>query len=285
MGNKSLGVRLTSRFRSNKILASLMASTGVSLINHRWIFIVGCYNSGTTLLEQVLSTHSRISGINEEGVMLTDRLRRPEDFGWRRMWVRCESEMAMPEDSALAAAQRIKKQWSHFYDKSKPFLIEKSISNTPRMIFFEEHFSPAYFIHIVRNGYAVSEGIRRKAHIMVGNPYYEKKRYPISACAEQWRRSLQIVEECRPKVKNLLEITYEDLTERTDIVLKTICEFLQIPPFDPGLEKKEVMVHGQRHLIQNLNPESIGRLSERDIADIEEIGGDYLRKYNYYPSV
>lgn len=33
----------------------------------KWLFVVGCYNSGTTLLAEMLSRHPNISGLPTEG--------------------------------------------------------------------------------------------------------------------------------------------------------------------------------------------------------------------------
>ena len=59
--------------------------TGRSLAPDRWVFVVGCYNSGTTLLANLLEAHPAINGLAREGVELTDALRRPELAGWPRM--------------------------------------------------------------------------------------------------------------------------------------------------------------------------------------------------------
>ena len=165
MSKKSLKQRLFSRYRNHHLLSNLLYYTGKDPAPAKWIFILGCYNSGTTLLDQILAQHLQVSGLNDEGVMLTNKLPRPEDFGWRRMWVKCENEMGISGDKSRISAE-IKRHWSHFYDGRKDAFLEKSISNTPRAVFFNDYFKPAYFIHIVRNGYAVVEGIKRKAKVM-----------------------------------------------------------------------------------------------------------------------
>src|SRR5687768_6680743 len=148
--SKTYKQRFFSRFRQNRFLYHLLDLTGNELKEKKWVFILGCYNSGTTLLDEILSQHPQVGGLHDEGVMLTNQLARPEDFGWRRMWCKCEDKMEMPDSEA--SAKMIKRHWSHFYNAAEPYLVEKSISNTPRASFFEKYFKPAYFIHIVRNG-------------------------------------------------------------------------------------------------------------------------------------
>jgi len=49
-----------------------------------YLFVVGCYNSGTTLLADMLTQHPEISPLPTEGSALTDALPRPEDLVSRR---------------------------------------------------------------------------------------------------------------------------------------------------------------------------------------------------------
>ena len=282
MSEKSIAIRMLTRFRGLPWLSDLLAGTGNSMPHHSWIFIVGSYNSGTTLLEQILSEHPDISGMQEEGVMLTDVLKRPEDFGWRRMWWKCEPQMKVPEWIEAEVASRVKRQWSHFYDKSKSFLVEKSISNTTRLPFLERNFQPAFFIHLVRDGYAVAEGIRRRAVIMPQNPYEEAGAYPIEVCAQQWKRSLQVVEENQAGLKNFMEVRYEDLSEIPDIVLQGICSFLGIDKFQQSFTGTSFNIHQEQNRIGNMNEGSIARLTNEEIEIFNEVAGDYLVKYGYH---
>lgn len=71
MSYKPFSVRLAARLRRNQIWSTISALTGVELKPQKWIFIVGCYNSGTTLLEKILSLHPMIGSLRDEGVMLT----------------------------------------------------------------------------------------------------------------------------------------------------------------------------------------------------------------------
>jgi hypothetical protein len=281
MSKKSLKQRLFSRYRNNQWLSSLANFTGKDLAPNKWIFIIGCYNSGTTLLDQILAQHIQVSGLNDEGVMLTNKLPRPEDFGWRRMWVKCENEMNISGDKSRIATE-IRRHWSHFYDSKKEALIEKSISNTPRAVFFNDYFKPAYFIHIVRDGYAVVEGIKRKATVMPGNPIFQAGQYPIELCAEQWVRSLQVVEEQRSHLDNFLEISYEELTAAPDQTMKAVCDFLGILRFETSLNETSFTVHQNNEPIRNMNELSLNRLTKADINSINKVAKKYLEKHKYY---
>jgi hypothetical protein len=283
MGRKSLKQRFFSRYRNNQYVSNLLYYTGNDLAPAKWIFILGCYNSGTTLLGEVLSQHGEVGGLNDEGVMLTNQLPRPEDFGWRRMWLKCENEMDITGNKRRIS-EEIKRHWSHFYTGKKNALLEKSISNTARAAFFNDYFKPAYFIHIVRNGYAVAEGIKRKAKVMPGNPFSHAGQYPIELCAEQWVRSLQVVEEQRTRLDNFLEITYEQLTAQPDQTIEIVGDFLGISRFKTSLKETLFTVHQNHESIRNMNDSSLKRLTEAEINSINGIAKHYLEKYHYYMS-
>ena len=265
------------------MLAGIQRFTGSRITGKKWIFIVGCYNSGTTLLATILNGHSKISGLEDEGVMLTNQLSRPEDFLWRRMWHKCEDKMRVELTNEVKVAERTKRDWSHFFDHSKEFFMEKSISNTPRIDFFERQFSPAYFIHIVRNGFAVSEGIRRKARVMEGNPHFkgDNEKYPLLLCAEQWRRSVELVESFKPSLKNFLEISYESLTEKPAETIKNVTDFLGVEELNDSFLQDQFVVHGRQNKIENQNPSSLARLERTELKLIQSICFKELQRYGY----
>lgn len=267
-----------------------MQQLGTALLGHdlqpeRWIFIVGCYNSGTSLLQKVLGRHPQIGVLPTEGIFLTQSLPYPEQFGWVRMWCECLDQVRLStgaEHRELAA--RIKRNWSVWYEGKPANLVEKSISNTARMPFLQAHFQPAYFIHLVRNGYAVAEGIQRKAVPREwGNPRYSEQ-YPIGQCARQWQANYELVQQDRPELERFLEIRYETFVETPDLVLGQVAEFLQIDPFADSVADGVWHVHEKQSPITNMNARSIARLSKQDVADIEDAAAGALDFYGYKAS-
>jgi hypothetical protein len=281
MKRKSLLAKLAARFRNNPFFGKAMYIFGQNIPdNKKWIIILGSYNSGTTLLSDILSAHPSISALPDEGVMLSTVLPRPEDYHWRRMWWKCEKEMSLAAADA-ARANKLKRQWSHFLDLEKPFLLEKSIANTCRLLFFEKQFGSPYFIHIVRNGYAVAEGIHRKAAMMKKNPLWPVTNYPMAYCIQQWKRSLQVVEAQRPELTHFKEIRYEDLTSHPGKTLDELTAFLGLEKLDRAILENTFHVHEKNSAIVNMNEASIQCLSKMDIQEINRLAADMLMKYNY----
>ena len=145
-----------------------------------WVFVVGCYNSGTTLLSELLGHHPDISALPDEGQFLTDQL--PQDYmlGLPRMWVNREDLFRLDENGTGPDPVRLEKEWAMRLDCTKRVLLEKSPPNTARTRWLQANFSNAHFIGITRNPYAVAEGISRKAE-----PHHLIDGWPIEMSAYQ----------------------------------------------------------------------------------------------------
>lgn len=251
----------------------------------QWVFVIGCYNSGTTLLDRIIQAHPAVSGLPIEGAFMSDALPVPEEFGWTRMWHRCEDQMNLPPEAPDASerAARIKRQWAPWFTDASPILVEKSVANACRISFLDSHFRPARFIHIVRNGYAVSEGIRRKARPGAwNNPMYDDS-YPISLCAKQWARSMEAVASKLGVAQKHIELKYESLVQSPSRELKRIADFLGIDSFPNDIADKTWSIHGTCSKLADRNPQSIASLTREDIRTIENVAGPWLDHHGYKP--
>lgn len=269
------------RVQKSHMIQRAMTPVGSVPCPDRWIFIIGCYNSGTTLLNSILGSHREIAGLPHEGVVLTDALPRPEEEGWTRMWHKCYDEMHIGVSEGEERARRIQRHWSLYYEPRGTNLLEKSIANTTRILYLQKHFRPAYFIYLVRDGYAVAEGIRRKANPgRWGNAEYDSE-YPIDLCARQWQRTDDIVSETRPSVEQFLQLGYEELTSRPVHSLRQITEFLGLPPVREEVLRGRWNIHGYAEPIRNMNDRAHQRLTPEEVDRIEAEVAPTLKKYGY----
>lgn len=263
------------------LLSGLRESVQFEPTPDRWIFVLGCYNSGTTLLDRVLQSHPDIHGLPEEGVALTDQWSIPGEHGWPRLWFKCREQLENEPSSPENVAERIKRDWSLFLPADVLNVVQKSIVNSLHLEFLESCFQPAYFIHIVRNGYAVAEGIRRKANLdKYPNPRYEEE-YPLELTARQWKESLDLIDERSGSLSRYKRIRYEDVTERTDRVLEELTDFLGIDPFGPSVKEKTWSIQQYDEPIRNLNRNNLANLSGEEVALIREEIGPALREEGY----
>ncbi|WP_172677076.1 sulfotransferase family protein [Salidesulfovibrio brasiliensis] len=283
MHNAALGLLM------KKPLQGLLLPLGRPLNPEKWIFVVGCYDSGTTLLATILGHLPGFGGLPNEGQFLTDMLPYPETHGWPRMFCQCLDKLGM-NGAGEAEAERIRRQWSIWYPKDARYLVEKSITGMIRMEFLQKHFPNAYFIHIIRDGYAVAKGIQRNANMTRwGTPYDE---YPIEMCARQWLVADDVATEQAGRLEHYLPVYYEDFAENTGKSMRRIMEFLGIESNGAGAESgtecpdvgSEVWrVHGMRSTIVNMNDREYRLLSEQDVEIIGEVAREGLERHGYAP--
>lgn len=243
----------------------------------KWVFVVGCYNSGTTLLAELLGRHSRISALPTEGHFVTDQLVRDYDMSLPRMWVQREDVFRMNESSEGPDVVRLKKEWGMRLNLRKPILLEKSPPNGARTRWLQKHFENAHFIAMVRNGYAVAAGIRRKAepHHLFG------ERWPIEMAAYQWSRSNEVLLEDEAHLKHLFWLRYEDLASTPDRALETVLDFLGLGPEPAILSSEPLRIHEHTGPVRDLNASSIEALTPEDIAAVNRVAQPMLRRFGY----
>lgn len=243
---------------------------------NKWVFVVGCYNSGTTLLAELLGRHPEISAIPTEGHFITDQFIKDYDIGLPRMWVDREDLFRLTEQDKGPDVIRIKKEWGMRLDLSKKVLVEKSPPNSARTRWLQANFENAHFIGIVRNGYAVAEGISRK-----GDPKHLDEGWPINRSARQWAKSNEILSEDAQHLNNFTWIKYEDLTESPGLTLNSIAKFLGLEPFSENSIESDFIIHERNEPVRNLNDLSIDRLTRDQIDIINDVAGSMLDHFGY----
>ena len=242
----------------------------------KWVFLVGCYNSGTTLLRKVLGSHPLISALPSEGQYLTDQFPSDHEIGLSRMWVLREDLYRLTEKDVGPDAIRIKREWGIRLDKTRPLFLEQTPANAARVRWLQKKFENAYFIGIVRNGYAVSEGITRKA-----KPIHLEHGWSIAQAAYQWSRSNEILREDAKHLDHFMWCKYEDLAENPEKEISKILSFLEISERGKIEMDQNWSVHERDQKIINFNSESIKRLTKEQIATINSVSKKMLLELNY----
>lgn len=236
----------------------------------KWGFICACSNSGTTLLNEMLGQHPDIGTIDPEGQFWTERLPKAIGGPEERLWALQLDTYAMDERTP-ADAEMIKRDWARgFNDPRRPVLLEKSPPNAIRMRWLQRHFAPAHFLCIVRNGYAVAEGIARKMG------------HPIEAAARQWAIANARMKEDFAAVERGLWLRYEDLAADPRAAMETIASFLDVDP-EPLRQAASARhaVFGVESEVVDMNAQSLARLTDEQRAAIERVAGDALVEHGY----
>jgi hypothetical protein len=231
-----------------------------------YIFVLCPPYSGSTLLWKLLSTSDAVSAFSCEGQFLPEVVATMRREPWN-----AEAEFPWPY---------IKEVWRHHWDLSKPLLVEKSPANLIRAEAIAEHFSPAYFLVMVRDPYAHCEGLMRRDG------------FSARGAAEFSMRCFRAQMRNAESLPNVLRFTYCDLVSDPAGICRRIQVF--IPELGELRYREKFTVHsidGDRNRqIVNLNSKKIRNLSSRDIRQINEVlleNRDVMEYWGYdyfYPS-
>lgn len=237
----------------------------------KWVFIVGCSNSGTTLLHKLLSEHPMVGSLPKEGQYLTDQLPIAQKYGIPRLWTKKENLFRMDEHNTKIDANKIKKHWGLFYDNpNKKILLEKTTTNSARIRWLNKNFPNSYFIGVIRNGYAVAEGIERK------------EGHSVQDAIKHWARVNEIIHEDLSQVNNHIIINYENLVDNTTDVLNRLFMFIGLEYSGNDIPTKiPYKINDEVSTIKNMNSKSIEALSKDKIDKINNIASSSLSKWGY----
>jgi len=238
----------------------------------KWVFPVGCYNSGTTLTQSILAAHQDFTTLPREGVKFTSHLPQPEDLGWTRMWIGCEDYMERGLGPATALTYKaILTDWAPWFSSNKSIFMDKSVTNGTRMPWLDQVFPNSYFIGIFRNGFAASEGIRRKAK-PTGSARRKlgSDRYSLKMAGSQWVAANDKILADSKRVQHFLSIQYEELISEPIVTLNKIWDFLEVQrPHHMALEGNFLTINNTSFLLLgSTNAGSLERLGQEGINEL-----------------
>ncbi len=246
---------------------------------HRWCFIVGCNNSGTSLLQSILERAGPISTFPFEGQRYTTVFTRATKRGYERVWSEYLDDLRLTSEDSLVLAPRLLHDWMlEFPLPINELIVEKTTPNAVRMTWLQKVFPRSYFIGLVRNGYAVVEGIRRKGA------------KSVERGARHWNLVNKIMMRDASQINYFLEMRYEDLVDNPTTSAKRLGQFLGVDSDKLRQAMNEhyafATIRGQlQQRVRNLNPESIARLTEDEIRRIHNEAAEMLDYFSYTPAV
>jgi hypothetical protein len=167
------------------------------------------------------------------------------------------------------------------------------ITGWPRVGFLSQIFEDAKFVHIMRDGRAVANSMLN-IHFWRGwkgpqnwgwgelapvhrEEWDEYGQSFVVLAAIQWKILMDAVEDARSSVdsEHFLEIRYEDLCSDPLNTVKKVATFC-------GLKwSADFQEQIGAYQLKNTNDKFKSDLTARQQRDLEEVLGDYLRKYGY----
>tara|TARA_B100000123_G_C25701722_1_gene415613 strand:+ start:389 stop:1204 length:816 start_codon:yes stop_codon:yes gene_type:complete len=232
---------------------------------HKYVFILSPPFSGSTLLNQILSSSKNVSCNNNIGTREGQTLPGVKEIIFNSN--RWDKNKKLPW-------QKIKKIWrSHWYLK-KPILLDKSTTNIMRIDDLIKTFGTSYFICLIRNPYAICEGIMRRS----GKSAKDAAKFTVD-CLNYQMLNIQNNE-------NILFFSYEDLCDNTDNIINKIKNYLiELNDIDANQKFKAHNYKTKKSMyITNLNEDKIKKIQQKDLLTINNYfrdNKDLLDFFNY----
>ncbi len=214
---------------------------------------------------------------------MTDAFPNLEAGGWERMWYRNARAADLSDRKPEKVAHQAIRDWGPWWRRGARVFIEKSIVHGAWMPFLQDGFENAYFVGVIRNGYCVCEGIRRRAspkgaaRKSVGSDVY-----PIEQVGEQWVFANQIIERDKGALNHYHEIRYEDFTRNPVDHIREIFRFIGVDDSVVTLEDDGSITIGSRSFtIRSQNAESFSRLTQTDRTKLGAVIGPMMEQLGY----
>lgn len=192
-------------------------------------FVMGCYNSGTTVVKNAIALHPDIATAPVEGDLLTCSLLSYEKGGWPRCMVaKCHDVMNERKYGSVDKESFTSdlRPWI----KNQKIFLEKSISNACRIPLLRNSFSHAKFVCVTREAEGVIQGIQRrsnpsnKAEILLASD-----KYPHELLLRQWVFFYSLLlRDCKERSNDIYICSYEKFIQEPEQELKKIYDFLEL---------------------------------------------------------
>lgn len=241
--------------------------------NSKFVFLIGCGRSGTTLLGHILSQHNDINYFFEPYHLWAAIDPRTDVLN---LYHRIDAHFLMNASHVNEVSKtNFNRIFStNLFNRNKTIL-EKTPLNAMRIGYLNSLQPQAKFIHIVRDGVDVSSSIERIAttntYKIAGKPklnqwwgvenykwqallkdgisagYYSDEVSLLtnyySKGAYEWLVTLGEVERWREQLANrFYEITYNQLTLNPEDTLRNVCKFLELDSSDIWLNQATNMI-------------------------------------------
>jgi hypothetical protein len=246
------------------------------------LFALSPNNGGSTFLKNVLATCRRTWNLAREGQHTfgflgpsTGEMVAPLLWAADQKWIDILTDATAYDWPGTRHAWYFQ-SFAHsptacvFVTKSPPFLLNASL--------LREQFVNTKFLVMVRDPYALVEGIRRSARrgqLCTESELLSLAANHVMTCFRYQRDNVEAYPD------DSLFFTYEAMCERPDQVAGAIRSWL--PELDDLVLRQRVPVKGRYdEMLRNMNDQQIAQLSERDLTAINQVFAQHPDLLDYF---
>lgn len=237
------------------------------------VFVVGCYNSGTTLIADYIRQTQNYGGLKTEGDSLVPGILTSEKLGYSRFPTACIDEIDANTQALTAQdAARAHRIWAAAaLQPNRPVFVEKSISHGLRLNWLARHFPDAVFIWVQRNPYCAAEGMLRRSQSNLNRESLPD----IETAFAQWRLMNSRISKFFSHSPLGGVISYENFAACQPSAVLPVLEQCGCPIQTLRTNDYSFHFHGKTRKVENDNSKSLARLTSGQISNINRIyGGD-----------
>ena len=235
------------------------------------LFVICPNNSGTTFLKNALSTSRHTWNLTHEGQNthgFAGPVPRHMKIG--KLWAAEQERLAMLIDPANYNWPEIRKAWyfqSFAHDNKATIFVENS---PPFLLLVDQlahEFANARFIFMVRDPYAVVEGIRRalaqeRGMIIPDAGVLTAAASHLMTCFEYQRRNIE-----RFAGQGIF-FTYETLCDQPEQIERQIKQL--VPELQDLRLRQKLKAKSYDEVLRNMNQQQLARLAPADLSTINE---------------
>ena len=255
------------------------------------LFVICPTNSGSTFLRNALATSRRTWNLPREGRRIFGTVRpmpRKDDrlTGHNRLWAARKRWRDVYQDPAHYDWPRTRAAWyfqAYAHDPRAPVFVEKSPSFLMIVGDLARHFRNAKFLIMVRNPYAVCEGICRARRrgpwglsaALEGERLETVAARHVATCLEYQRRNIEAYGD------QGVFFTYEAMCSEPERVARKIRDL--VPELDDLNLRQRLWVRSDYHeMLTDMNARQIARLDPDQIAAINREFEKHRAVLNYF---
>ena len=210
----------------NKLIKSILAelTSQPDLVRHRIdeephpIFVVGMPRSGTTLIEQILASHSLVEATDELPFLERIGLELEKKGGYAYRLSR------MSRDEVETYAKQYLSQVMPYRKRKAPYFIDKNPANFLHIGLIKTLFPHAKIINVIRDPLDNAMSVY-KQYFNQGNDYS----YSLEGIIYYWQGYVTLMNHWQTLYnKDIFHIAYEDLARRPDKRIKRLLKYCSL---------------------------------------------------------
>jgi Sulfotransferase family len=200
---------------------------------HQLVFVGGLHRSGTSPLSRLLATHPDVSGFQETGVDEDEGQHLQTVYAPARVYggagrFALDPRSHLTETAELVSetnARTLLDEWSHWWDTSRPLLLEKSPPNLVMTRFLQALYPGARFVVIVRNPVVVALSTKKW-----------RRGTSLATMLDNWVVAHRTFRDDASHLTHVEVVNYEHLVQDAAAVLARLSTFLELStPLSPEL--------------------------------------------------